>query len=53
MTLGCQVVNFVWPGLLDDANQVGCVSEVTVMQGEATIFHVGALVEMVDSRGVE
>ncbi len=48
-----QVVDLVRLHLLDDADQVGRVGQVAVMEDEIAVLHVRILVEMVDAVGVE
>ena len=50
---GRQVVDFVRLHLLDDADQVGGVGEIAVVEDEVAVFHVRILVEVVDAVGVE
>ena len=53
MALGGEIVDLVGLGLLDDADQVGRVGHVAVMQDEARIGLVRVLIEMLDAAGVE
>jgi hypothetical protein len=53
MALGAQVVNLIGLHLLDDADQVGAVGEIAVMEHQAGIALVGVLVEVIDAAGVE
>ena len=46
--LGGEIVDFVRLRFLDDANQVGRVGQITVMQDEARIGHLRIFVEMLD-----
>ena len=48
-----QVVNLVRLHLLDDADQIGGVGQIAVVQDEVAVLHVRVLVEMVDAVGVE
>jgi hypothetical protein len=50
---GSEVIDFVWLGFLDDADEVAGVAEVAVMEVEAWIIAVGVLVEVIDSGGIE
>jgi len=50
---GRQVIDFVRLHLLDDADQIGGVGEVAVVEDEVAVFHVRVLVEVVDTVGVE
>lgn len=53
VTHGSQVVDFVWLDLLDDANEVGGVGQVTVVQDEVFIVDVRILIQMVNTVGIE
>lgn len=53
MALRAEIVDLVGLDLLDDANQVGGIGEVAVVQDEAPILFVGILVKMIDALGVE
>jgi hypothetical protein len=53
MALGCQVVDLVGLDLLEDADQVGGIGEVPVVENEIAVLLVGVLVEVVDAVGVE
>lgn len=53
MALCAQIVDFVGLNLLNDANQVGGVGKVTVVQNESTAFLVRVLVQMIDSVRIE
>lgn len=53
MGLGGQVVDLVGPDLLDDADQVGGVRQVAVVQEKAPACCMGVLVEVIDAVGVE
>jgi hypothetical protein len=48
-----QVVDLVRLGLLDDADQVGGVGQIAVVQFEFGIIYVRVLVQMIDTVGVE
>ena len=48
-----EVVDLVRLHLLDDADQVGRIGEVAVVQDEALVVDVRVLVEVVDAVGVE
>ena len=50
---GRQVVDLVRLHLLDDADQVGGVGQVAVVEDEVAVLHMRVLVEMVDAVGVE
>jgi DNA polymerase III subunit gamma/tau len=51
--LGAEIVDLIGLDLLDDANQVGAVGEVTVMQDKVAIINMGILIEMIHPLGVE
>ena len=53
MALRGEVVDFVGLDLLDDADQVGGVGQVAVVEDEAAVGVVRVLVEVVDAVGVE
>ena len=53
MALGRQVVDLVRLYLLDDADQVGGVGQVAVVQHEALVGLVRVLVQVVDAVGIE
>jgi hypothetical protein len=53
MTLSGEVVDLGRSDLLHQANEVGRIGHVTVMQEERHIAGVRILIEMVDARGVE
>ena len=53
VALGGEVVDLVGLHLLDDADQVGGVGQVAIVQEEARAALVRVLVEMVDPGGVE
>ena len=53
VALRAQVVDLVGLHLLDDADQVGRVGQVAVVQVEALVVDVRVLVEVVDAVGVE
>src|SRR3546814_2967215 len=46
-----KIIDFVRLDLLDDADQVGAVGQVTIMKNEALIIDMGVLVEVVDAIG--
>ena len=48
-----EVVDFVGLGMLENADQVGGVGEVAVVQGEAPVGGVRVLVEVINALGVE
>ena len=52
MALGTEVANLIGLHLLDDADQVGAVGEISVVQHKAWITLVGILVEVIDPAGV-
>ena len=53
VTLRGEVVDLVGPRLLHDADEVGGVGEVAVMEEEAHLLRVGVGVEVVDAVGVK
>ena len=53
MALRAEVVDFVRLGLLDDADQIAGVAEITVVQLELGVGDVGILINIVDALGVE
>jgi hypothetical protein len=53
VTLGAKSIDFVWLNLLDDANEVGRIGKVSVVEYQAGIRFVGVLVKVVNSFGVE
>ncbi len=53
VALGAQVVDLIGLHLLHDADQVGAVGQVAVVQHQARITLVGVLVQMIDPLGVE
>ena len=53
MALGAQVVDLVGLHFLNDADQVGGVGQVAVVQHEASVVDMRVLVEVVDPVGVE
>ncbi len=53
MALCGQVVDFVRLHVLHDADQVGRISQVTVMQVEAPVIDVGILVDILDPASIE
>lgn len=53
MRHGRQVVDLVRLHLLDDADQVGGVGQVAVMEDQVAVLHVRVLIEMVDTVGIE
>ena len=53
MTLRRQIVDFVWLNLLNDANEIGGIRQIAVVQFEAHVLFVRVLVEMIDAVGIE
>src|SRR5215470_13762690 len=53
VALGAKVVDLVGLDLLDDANQVRRIGQVSVVKYEATLALVRILVEMIDALGIE
>ena len=53
MALGRQVVDLVGLGFLDQANQIGRVRQIAVMEEEAHALLMAVHVEMIDAAGVE
>ena len=53
MALRGEIVDLVRLGLLDDADQVGRIGHVAVVQEEPRALLVRVLVEMIDALGVE
>ena len=53
VALSPEVVDLVGLNLLDNADEVGRISQVAVVQEEADVFLVRILVEMIDALGVE
>src|ERR1700689_4976940 len=53
MTLRREVVNLIRLNLLDDANQIGGVSKVAVMQLQLDVGFVRILIEMIDPISIE
>ena len=52
MALGAEVVDLIELHLLDDADQVGAVGQIPVVQHQTRIAFMGILIKMVNSRGV-
>ena len=48
-----EVVDLVRLHLLDNADQVGGIGQVAVMEDEVAMLHVWILVEMIDPVGIE
>ena len=53
VALRCEVVDFGWLNLLDDADEVRAVGHVSVVKHKAGIGSVRVLVDMIDTLGVE
>ncbi len=53
MGLRREVIDLIGLHFLDDADQVGAVRQVAVMQDKAAVFRVRAFIEMVNARAVE
>jgi hypothetical protein len=53
VALGGQVVDLVGLNLLEDADQVGGIGQVPVVEDEITVLLVGVLVQVVDAVCVE
>lgn len=53
MALGRQVVDLVGLDLLNYADEVGGVGQITVVQFEAYVFLVRILIQVVDAIGIE
>ena len=53
MRLGRQVVELIRLGFLNDADQVGRVGQVSVMQDEVAVINMRILIEVVDAARVE
>ncbi len=53
MTLRRKIVDFVGTDLLNQADQVGCVGDVAMVQEKANSRLMGIPIQMVDSRGIE
>ena len=53
MRLGRQVVKLIRLGFLNDADQVGRVGQVSVMQDEVSVINMRILIEVVDAARVE
>ena len=53
MAHGGEVVYLVRLGLLDDADQIGGIGQVAVVQLELGVVHMRILVQMIDAVGIE
>jgi hypothetical protein len=53
MALSRQVINFIWLSLVDNANYVSRIRDITIVQVEIDIVFVGVTIEMVDTPGIE
>ena len=53
MALGGEVVDLVRLGLLDDADEVGGIRHVAVMQDEPLVLDMRVLVDILDPAGIE
>ena len=53
MALCREIVDFVGLHLLDDANEIGRIGQITVMQLETDVLLVRVLVQMIDAIGIE
>jgi len=53
VALGCQVVDLVGLDLLEDADQVGGIREIAVVQDQVAVCLVRVLVQVVDAVRVE
>ena len=53
MTLCGEVVDLIRLHLLDDADQIGCIGQITVMQVQAHTARMRVLVQMIDAVGIE
>ena len=53
MALCGEIVNFGGLGVLGDADEIGRISHIAVVQHEPRIFFVRVLIEMIDAIGVE
>ena len=53
MRLGRQVVKLIRLGFLNDADQVGRVGQISVMQDEVALINMRILIEVVDAARVE
>ena len=53
MTLSTEVIDLIRLHLLDDPDQIGTVSEITVMEHQPRVTLMWVLVEMIDPAGVK
>ena len=53
MALGGEIINLRGLAVMNQADQVGGVGEIAVMQDEAHLVLMGIGIEMIDARGVE
>jgi hypothetical protein len=49
MTLGAEVIDFVWLGLLDNAGEIAGIGKITIVQNQRPAFLVRVLLEVVNS----
>ena len=53
MRLGREIVDFIRLDLLDDADEVGRIGQVAVVEDQITIFNMRILIKMVDAVGIK
>src|SRR5260370_40140341 len=53
MALGGEIVDFGWPHILHNADEIGRIGHIAVMQEKADIAFMQVVVEMIDPLGVE
>jgi len=53
VTLGTKVINLIRLHLLNDADQIGAVSEIAVVKNQPGIILMGVLIQVINTTGVE
>ena len=53
MAHGRQVVDLIWLHFLDDADEVGAIGQIAVMQLQSHIRFMRVLVEVIDAVGIQ
>jgi hypothetical protein len=53
MALRGKIVNLSWLAFLDEADEIGCIRHIAIMQKKLRVFDVGVDVEMIDAGGIK
>jgi hypothetical protein len=53
VTLSGQVINFIRHGFLNQANQIGAIGQITVVQEHVYVLFMTIMIQVIDAIGIE